>query len=247
MIYSLILSIGRDPLPGAETPFVAHELAKPPLPERLAPIAGIETSSVPPIKNLPDARVQVAIAVDNVPEFLRTQDAGIATFHTATGGGFRWLPLLGATTADDGTVLAKVEAEVGSSLTVTLAASRAHARHGYIARHILDVEATNGTTTAKPIRLDGHVHEVVINLPNNVDRAGPLRLQRIDDRRWLPMLHGSSGVTLQSGTITKLRLAAGTYELQDPVAADRRQQFTVPDETTIEVSSTLAPAGDGRL
>lgn len=244
MIYSLILSIGRDPLPGAETAFVAHELAKPPLPERLAPIAGIETSSVPPIKNLPDARVQVAIAVDNVPQFLRTQDAGIATYHTVTGGGFRWIPILGATATNEGTVLANVEAEVGESLTVTLAASRAHARHGYIARQILEVTPANSTN---PIRLDGRVHDVLINLPTNVERAGPLRLQRVDDRRWLPMLHGSSGLTLQSGTTTRLQLAAGTYELQDPVAADRNQQFTVPDETTIEVTPILAPAGDGRL
>lgn len=245
MLYALILSIGRDPLPGAETPYAAPQLHQPPTPERLAPIAGIETSAVPPIANLPNERVRLAIAIANVPQFLRTEKAGIATFHTVTGGGFRWLPLLGCTTTADGALLANVEAEVGENLTVTLAASREYARHGYITRGTIDVEPTAGT--AKPLRLDGQVHDVQINLPTEVQRAGPLRLQRVDDRRWLPMLGGTSGLTLQSGQLTVLKLAPGTYELQDPVAAGRRQQFTVPDDKVVEVSPTLAPAEDGRL
>lgn len=181
-------------------------------------------------------------------EFLHGTDAGVATFDTLTGADFHWLPLSEASAGQDGALQAKVHAAAGTRLTVTLSAKRAHARHGYIARQIVDIEAANGTSAAI-VKLNGRVHKVQINLPTNVERAGPLRLrlQRVDDRRWLPMRHSSSGLLLQRGITTSLRLAPGIYELQDPLASDRSQQFTVPDVTSVEVSSTLAPAANGRL
>lgn len=246
VLYALVLSIGRDALPGATERYAAPEFEQPPTPKRLPPIAGIETSSVPAIEHLRDERIRVPIQIDNVPEFLRNTDAGIATFRTLTGGDFHWLPLSEASTGENGALLTNIRAAVGTRLTVTLSASRAHARHGYIARQIVDVEARTNPS-APIIKLNAIVHDVQINLPTNVERAGPLRLQRVDDRRWLPMLHSSSGLALQRGVTTSLRLAPGTYELQDPLASDRSQQFTVPDVTEVEVSSTLAPAADGRL
>ncbi len=246
MLYALILAIGRDALPGATERYVAPEFEQPSAPKRLPPIAGIETSSVPAIEPLRAERVQIPIQIVNVPEFLHGTDAGVATFHTLTGADFHWLPLSEASAGQDGTLQAKVHAAAGTRLTVTLSARRAHARHGYIARQIVDIEAANGTSAAI-VKLNGRVHDVQINLPTNVERAGPLRLQRVDDRKWLPMLHSSSGLALQRGITTSLRLAPGTYELQDPLASDRSQQFTVPDVTSVEVNSTLAPAANGRL
>ena len=134
---------------------------------------------------------------------------------------------------------------MGTRLTVTLARDREHARHGYLDKQVLDVTSENGHT-APLVILQGLTHDVQFNLPTNIERAGPMRLQRVDDRQWLQMSHDTSGLTLRRGKVTILELGAGTYELQDPLLPERTQQFTVPKTTVVEISSTLAPARDNR-
>ncbi|MCK5940869.1 MAG: hypothetical protein KAI24_02770, partial [Planctomycetes bacterium] len=97
------------------------------------------------------------------------------------------------------------------------------------------------------VALDGAVHRVRFDLPTDLDQAGPLRLQRVDDRQWLPMLHATSGLRLRRGVDLTLTLGAGSYELQDPLAPERAQTFELPGTTAVTVTAALPPARDGRL
>jgi hypothetical protein len=245
VLYAIILSLGREPLPGAETRFTAPKLEQPTAPQRLPPIPQIQASATAATQPLDETRIRVAIQVENMTSSAQAQDAGVATFHTETGGDFQWLPL-SATNADpDGAHRMQVDTAPGIPLTVTLSTSREYARHGYISRQIINLDQA-AEATEPIVKLNGCMHRVQINLPTNAERAGPLRLKRTDDPRWLPILNSSSGLTLQRGVETILQLAPGTYELQDPLASDRSQTFTVTDSTIVEVSPTLAPAEGGR-
>jgi len=246
VLYALILSVGRDPLPGQQTRFSAPQLEKPTTPKPLPSIPNIANGEAPNIESTRDERTQIAIQIKNTTGLLGVGDAGIATFHTETGGDFHWLPLSNATKALDGSLRMNASAAIGTRLTITLSSSREYARHGYISRQIVDVNAP-GDGPRPVASLNGLMHEVQINLPTNTERAGPLRLKRVDDPRWLPILNSTSGLNLQRGVITRLQLAPGNYELQDPLAKDRRQAFSVPEATVVEVSPVLAPAEDGRL
>lgn len=245
MVYALILAIGRDPLPGATDRFAAPQLEQPAQPERLDPIAGIKTNNISPVHDQIGDRVTIPIRVLNAPTLQSDNDIGVATFHTITGGEFRWHPLNEATREEDNSLLVTGDSQMGTRLTVTLARDREHARHGYLDKQVLDVTSENGHT-APLVILQGLTHDVQFNLPTNIERAGPMRLQRVDDRQWLQMSHDTSGLTLRRGKVTILELGAGTYELQDPLLPERTQQFTVPKTTVVEISSTLAPARDNR-
>jgi len=242
-----VLAIGRDPLPGAEERFAVAPSEQLPAPQRLAPIAGIETSQVPDTDlGGPTVRVTVPVHVALIPKSLRNGEAGVATFHTVTGGDFRWYPLADGIPGRNGDLLITAQSPTGALLTVTFAATREHARHGYIDRHQLEVAASDGRAT-DVIELDGSLHAVRFDLPNDIEQAGPLRLQRTDDRQWLPMLHTTAGLKLRRGKELTLQLGAGTYELQDPLAPDRTQTFDVPGATSVTVTAALPPARDGRL
>jgi hypothetical protein len=245
VLYALILAIGRDPLPGAADRFAAPQFEQPAQPERLDPIAGIDSMLYPRIDDQIRDRVTVPIRVLNAPALRNDSSVGVATFHTITGGEFRWYPLSEATRDEGNSLLVTADSQLGTRLTVTLAYRRDHARHGYLAKQILDITSENGSETPL-VTLQGQVHNVQFNLPTNTERAGPMRLQRVDDRQWLQMSHDTSGLTLWRGKVTSLQLGAGTYELQDPLLPERSQQFTVPKTTAVEISSTLAPARDDR-
>ncbi|MFN3241738.1 MAG: hypothetical protein ACE37K_09525 [Planctomycetota bacterium] len=247
MLYALVLAVGRDPLPGAEERFVVAPPTQLPAPTRLAPIPGIETSQVPDTNiGAVATRVTVPVHISDLPESLRNGTAGVATYHTDTGGDFRWYPLDEAIPGQRGGLLITAQAPQGTRLTVTFSARREHARRGYLDRHEFEVDATD--TGATPIvELDGAVHAVRFDLPTDVDQAGPLRLQRVDDRQWLPMLHSTAGLKLRSGTELTLQLGSGAYELQDPLAPERAQRFEVPGTPAVTVTAALPPARDGRL
>lgn len=247
---ALVLAIGRDPLPSPLHPVgipAPPPIAPPePLPrsdEVEALRNGADPEAAGDLRNT--RRITLPVHVANAPEPLRA-NGGVATFHRVTGGDFRWHALADADAADDGSLLIHADAVIGSALTVTFAASRAHARHGYLARVDVDVARHADSGTAAPIALDGSVHRVRFDLPESVDRAGPLRLQRIDDRQWLPMLHSTAGLTLARGTELELELGKGDYELQDPLAPERAQQFAVPGSDSITIAPELAPARDGQ-
>lgn len=245
VLYALILAIGRDPLPGARDRYAPAQIEQPKAPERLPVVADIGTSRLGSVDDEIRDRVTIPIQIHGTPDLATDKDAGVATFHTLTGGEFRWFPLTEALRGQDQSLLVTADAQLGTRLTVTLASKREHARHGYIARQIVDVTSQDGRQTAF-VALEGTVHEVQFNLPRNVESAGPLRLQRVDDAQWLPMRHDTSGLTLRNGKVTRLQLGAGTYELQAPLRPDQSQQFTVPETTVVDVSSSLAPARDGR-
>jgi hypothetical protein len=240
-----VLAIGRDALPGTDSRFQPASLQQPPLPQRLTPIADIETSLLPKIGSQENIKATVSIEVDQAKALLQLPSAGIATFQSQTGSDFRWLPLKGATLQANDTLLIKTESNIGERITVTLSARREQARHGYINRTQIEVQAKkDGSSNA--VKVSGRTYRVTFNLPTSVERAGPLRLQRKDDRTWLPMQHDTTGLTLTKGQKTILELGAGAYELLDPLAPEHTQSFRIADDTAVEVIAEFAPTRDGR-
>ena len=239
-LYALVLAVGRDALPGATERFhlpVRTEIRRP---QRLGPVLADGDAEAMASIRAPDAAllpVQVRLLGTDVD--LRGGRAGVASFHTETGGDFRWLPVRAAEVGPDGSCVFEVSAREGTQLTVTFAAAREHARHGYIDRELLvvrDAEAPEPQT----VTLSAATHEVVFELPAGVDHAGPLRLQRASDRQWLPMQHATAGIKLRRGERTALELAAGTYELQAPLSSGAPQAFSVPAADRVTVSPALA-------
>ncbi|MFK7741730.1 MAG: hypothetical protein AB8H80_15535 [Planctomycetota bacterium] len=255
VLYALILAIGRDPLPGAQAAMAPPSIATLPIPETLpanqSPTTRADGSELretdfrAPTPLTTEERVTLPIQVTRVPPDL-IATAGVAAFHTMTGGEFRWHPLADAIPGQDDSLLVTADVAAGSDMTITFAANREQARHGYLSRLELSVKKLDGTR-APLVTLPGSVFAVTIELPTGADRAGPLRLQRVEDRQWLPMLHSSSGLTLRRGSDLELRLGAASYELQDPLAPERSQRFDVPETTSVKLSRDLVPARDGRL
>ena len=176
---------------------------------------------------------------------LRGHDAGIAVFHAVNGSRFRWLPLRDAERDASGGLVVRAAAIPGSRMAVTLATERRHARHGYLERR--EIEITGDAAAARvEVSLSGRVHAVRFDLPVGAEHAGPLRLTRADDPQWLPMLHGTSGLTLAIGTERTLHLGAGTYELRDPLDVERRQRFDVTGDAVIVLLAELTRARGDR-
>ena len=158
-----------------------------------------------------------------------------------TSAGFA---LADAEPAGDGIVRIDAAVAAGTRLTITAAAQRAHARHGYLAR--LELDTPRSATDTASCELSLSTTAVHLQLPVGFERAGPLRLRRVDDQMWLPMLHGTSGVTLERGRELTLRLGAGSYRLQDPLRAGDSQPFDVPAQSEVVLSEALARAPDDR-
>ena len=239
--YALVLSIGRDALPGDEERYRPPARTALRRPARLEPVPGIRDQLEPPSGlSAVAAPRPVRIRLEGASPAQSAAGAGVASFHTETGGDFRWYPIATATAAADGALEVETAARAGTSLTISFAASRAQARHGYIAR--AQVEA--GATAAATLR--GDVHRVRFDLPASVEQAGPLLLQRQDDRQWLPMSHSTAGLRLRKGTQLYLELGAGDYELLDPLSPQTAQTFSVPATDVVVVSSELAAAAGDR-
>jgi len=215
-----------------------------PAPQPLASSHGFGegTSELPDVS--PRSRREVTVRVLELADELRA-DGGIATFHTATGSDFRWFPIADAERDADGALVVRATAVCDCRLTITFAAQRGQARHGYLQRTELDLQQQ--PDDIPPVDMLGTITTVRLQLPTYADQAGPFRLQRADDRMWLPMLHGTSGLTLKRGRELELQLGPGPYELQDPLHPERSQAFEVPRDTTVVLSETLAPPRDGRL
>ncbi|HEB53262.1 MAG TPA: hypothetical protein ENI87_08420 [bacterium] len=238
-----MLAIGRPALPGAESNLAIEAPARLPRPERLPELPRIRENGFATDRRHEVGERSLTVVLSSVPAVVDPGVAGIATFDSVTGGDFRWFPLVAGEDEDDGSLRMTVTTAVDGPLTITFAAAREHARHGYLSRRRLDADSD---AAGAPITLAGETYRVRIDLPPGTDRAGPLRLQRVDDRQWLPMLHSTSGLTLRRGAELVLDLGAGTYELQDPIAPERSQRFDVPGTDRVEISAALAPARDGR-
>jgi hypothetical protein len=186
-------------------------------------------------RELPDAvEHTIELDLDGTPP----PEAGVATFATATGAGLRWHPLreLGLA-AHGGSIRLALPA---APTTLTLAASPADARHGYLARCDLPAAAhrpaqSHLATGFSPTRL---------SLPAGVADAGPLQLVRRDDPAWQRPHAIAAGLFVAPDC--ELLLGPGDYELVDAIDPDRRQRFTVPS-APIAIGARLArPRADRR-
>ena len=245
-LYRVILAVGREPLPGASERFeppARPELQRPRRLERVRDVVDAQDSKS--FDQRGRALLPVRVLLDMAADAPARARAGIASFHTKTGGDFRWLPLSAARSGPDGQRSFEVTARENTQLTITYAAAREHARHGYIDRKVVDVGA-GGDARLLTIQLSAATYAVRFELPEGVDQVGPLRLQRIDDRQWLPMANATTGLKLRRGESTALELAVGTYELQEPLTTGAQQTFVVPDVEVVQVTPALARSGAGR-
>jgi len=211
----------------------------PAAPQRLPVVPGIEQGAAS-ARDDEALRASLSVVVASVPNAL-LPSAGVAVFHTRTGGDLQWLPLASVTPTADGGRAMQLEVDAGEPLTVTLAADLTRARHGYLARRDVDATAAEATVT-----LDGALYPVQLELPPGAERAGPLLLQRTGDRQWLPRELSSGAVTLRRGATFVVELAADEYELLDPLAPSRAQRFRVEGPTSVTLREALAPAGADR-
>jgi len=235
-----VLAVGQDPLPGAAARYQPPARAALPRPERLAPAPAPDALPRLPWASGP-ALAEVKVVVYDLDPALQGDAAGIATFLAATGGEFRWRPLADGARRDDGALVFAVRAPLGAELTATLASASDRARHGYLTRRVVTVAPD------EVVPLSGARHTVRFDLPEGVEQAGPLRIQRTDDRDWLPLDAAPAGLKLARGRRTSLQLGAGRYELQDPLVADDAQQFEVPAEAgAVIVRRPLARAPGAR-
>ncbi|MEC7725382.1 MAG: hypothetical protein VYD05_07710 [Planctomycetota bacterium] len=217
--------------------------SRPPAPARLPAPPPTLAADAP--KELPLAETGTVTLTVLLSGAAASERAGLATFHTLTGGDFRWHPLRESSVRADGTRAYEITARCGTPLTLSYAAERAHARHGYIDRVTRDALAAPGGP-ANSVTMSAATYPVSLRLAEGLERTDPLRLRRVDDQQWLPMQQATSGIELRPGTPAKLQLGAGTYELQAPLAPDQRQTFTVPGAETVDVTLGSAPAQSDR-
>ena len=184
----------------------------------------------------------MTIRVRGLPPALRNDPSGVATFDADSGADFVWTPIAGATQASDGSLLLHSTSHSAGLLSVTLASSRAFARHGYLVRTTARVPPSGGGE----MLLDVKVANVRFEVPPGSRRAGPLRLSRLDDPHWMPMQHGTTGLILTRDAPVTVLLGAGQYELRDPIAPERRQHLEVPGSEVVVITAELATGQAGR-
>lgn len=229
----LALRRSAAPEPGS-TPIAP--IVAPARPERLPTAPEFERLAVAAATTREHTATIVLVRVPAVPPALRGTAAGIATFDARSGADFTWVPLSEAAVADDGSIIVQCATHVRGDLQVSFATAPQWARHGYLARTTLTVgTARDGRITLDlPVAVD----TVRLSLPAGATRAGPLRLARRDDPQWLPTAHSAIGIEVRLDRPTEVLLGAGSYELVDPIDANRRQPFDVPSANPV----TLMPA-----
>ncbi|MEZ6038306.1 MAG: hypothetical protein R3F29_12550 [Planctomycetota bacterium] len=240
VLFALVLAIGRDPLPALASP-QPPTLRTPASPEHLEPVP--ETAAPSKFVDFdisPETRVTVPIRVLLPAGQQLPPGSGVATFDTETAADFRWHPIEDiAGAANEVTVPA--ECVRGRTQTITLAADRDQARHGYFARR--DVRCEPGADGTMPIvELSGRVTTVTFLLPVDCERIGPLRLGRVDDPQWVAMGHDRIGLTIAKDSPLSLQLGDGDYELTDSLTGQHAQRFTVPATASVTVDAKLSRA-----
>lgn len=238
--YSFLLTLQRGPLRSVEPQPPA--LAPTPLvaPGRLVPDPELRQRALPASVTMnPRETSRIAIALRNLPPTLDRNVAGIALCAADTGAEFVWTPLaeLGA----DG-ILAATTPIVGS-VAITLARSRAHARHGYLQRAVHTFPLSRGPV--EPVLFDCATALVELVLADPQHAAGPLCLRRSDDPQWTASDAAPTGLLLRGNATVEVVLGSGDYELVDAVDPTRRQPFTVPTRGPVPVTAAVSrPASD---
>lgn len=238
--YSYLLTLRRGPQRTAEASPRAEPRHVPP-PTRLAPDPDLRREAVPAsVVVAPQEPVRLAIALQNLPGFLDPDVAGVALFATETGADFRWLPL---SACRAGAVLEATSTVVGS-LTITVATSREHARHGYLVRKAHRFGRARHEVETLP--LDAAAQRVQFVLANATHAAGPLQIRRIDDPSWQASDVAPTGLCCRGKDAVEVTLGAGNYELVDPIEPSIRQQFTVPAPSPVQITGALSRPAAGR-
>lgn len=235
--YGLVLAIGRDPLPRAEQRLMLPELRPPDAPARLPAAPEFQRRARPANVAMTAERAAVEVLVPEPLPLVDAHAAGVAIYRADTGAEFQWLPLASAERDATGAVVVRAMARRGQRLLISLAVAPGQARHGYLERREVSVPI-DGEQPLR-IRLDAVIAAVRFDLPTDAERAGPLRLQRIDDPEWLPMLLDSPCLTLRRGTTSTLHLGRGAYRLCDALDPLRCQRFDVTSDTAVVVSPDL--------
>lgn len=244
-LYSLVLAVGRDPLPTLSTT-TPPRLLPPPSPQRLEPVPETAASS----KFVDDDRtaartVAVPVRITLQPGQLLPQDAGVATFDSDTGAEFRWFPVSEMRGGDESHLTVSAAGSLDRNLTVTFAANLMQARHGYWSRKDVRLEAAPDGR-APTVELSGRVTQVALELPPECARIGPLRLGRADDPQWVVMGHDRIGLTIARDEPLSVSLGDGVYELSDPLTSQHTQRFSVPETTHLTVDVRLQRAATDR-
>ena len=238
--YSFVLTLQRGPLRSVAPPPPTAAAATRDAPQRLAPDPELRQRALPAsVAMNPREPSRLAIALRNLPATLDRNVAGIALCAADTGAEFAWTPLadLGA----DGILSASTP--IVGSVTITLARSRAQARHGYLQRAVHTFPLSRGAVP--PVPFDCATETVQFVLADPQHTAGPLRLRRANDPQWTGSDAAPTGLVLQGKTTVAVLLGAGDYELVDAVDATRRQPFTVPSQGPVAVTAAVSrPAVD---
>ena len=223
--YGIVLAVARDPLPRTDQRVALPPLLRPPAPEHLPAAAEFGRRETPAAAAHPNEAVALQVVLPHMPPVPAPDAAGIAVYRADTGAEFRWLPLATAAHEPDGAVRVEVPVKRGQRWMVALAAAVGEARHGYFERREVKTP-TQGTADVR-VELNAVIATVRFDLPADAERAGPLRLQRVDDEQWVPMLLSGPGLTLQRGTTFTLQLGGGRYRLCDALRPERSQEFPV--------------------
>lgn len=238
--YSFVLTLRRGPLRSVEPRPAALAAATSSAPERLVPDPELRQRALPAsVAMNPRETSRIAIAMRNLPPTLDRSVAGIALCAAETGAEFTWTPLaeLGA----DG-VLSATTPIVGS-VAITLARSRAQARHGYLQRAVHTFPLSRGPV--EPVPFDCATDTVQLVLADPQHAAGPLCLRRSGDPQWTASDAAPTGLLLRGKATVEVVLGSGDYELVDAVDPTRRQPFTVPTRGPLAVTAAVSrPASD---
>lgn len=238
--YSFLLTLRRGPLRSVEPRPPAAVAATRIAPLRLVPDPELRQRALPAsVAMNPREPSRFAIALRNLPPTIDRKVAGIALCAADTGAEFTWTPLaeLGA----DG-ILSTATPIVGS-VAITLARSRAQARHGYLQRAVHTFPLSRGPV--QPVPFDCTTHAVQLVLADPLHAAGPLSLRRANDPQWTASDAAPTGVLLRGKVAVEVVLGSGDYELVDAVDPTRRQPFTVPAHGPVPVTGAVSrPAVD---
>ena len=229
------------------------------------PVTQVEIGRLPQPERLPGGPELSRTAIEasqatgaRPPGFLAVQlqvngasllgaEAGCASFLARDGSDYRWTPLDRCERTTEGFLL-RVPVVAAGDRVVVLAMTEGLAQHAHLAHMTIPAHQVGAAT---PPRFQVALAEVELRLPADAASAGPLQLRRSDDPSWLPMLRASSGLFLRRGTITKVLLGAGRYELGAPLSATAPLAFDVPASGPtaigpITIPSELAAVRAGR-